>query len=129
MGEMAVLDLQSVFGLLAKVTASSRPTGGAYEMDCTAAAGSGTMVHYHLEQEEVFRVLEGTLEVLQEGSGAPSARASPTQCPKAWCMPGAARGERASTSTVRRLASKITLRRWTGWSGQAKCVGRRTRAR
>lgn len=63
-----VLDLRSIFGVEAQVTASAEATGGAYvEMDCTALPGSGTMVHLHPEQEETFRVLEGTLEILRDG--------------------------------------------------------------
>ena len=67
-----VLDLRSVFGVLARVTKASTATGGAYvEMECTADPGSGTMVHYHPEQEETFRVLEGTMEVLRDGAWIP----------------------------------------------------------
>ena len=59
-----VLDLRSVFGLRATVTVPSGATGGAYvEMDVTAQPGSATTIHYHPEQEETYRVLEGTLEV------------------------------------------------------------------
>lgn len=66
------LDLRSVFGVEARITASSEDTGGAYvEMDCTAAPGSGTIVHYHPHQEETYQVLEGTLEVLREGRWSP----------------------------------------------------------
>ena len=44
-----------------------RRTGGEYvEMDCTADPGAGTIIHYHPEQEETFRVLEGKLEVLRD---------------------------------------------------------------
>ena len=66
------LDLSSVFGLEARITASSQDTGGAYvDMECTAAPGSGTMVHYHPHQQETYRVVEGTLEVLREGAWTP----------------------------------------------------------
>lgn len=62
-----VLDLRSVFGLEATVTVPSAATDGAYvEMDVTAEPSSGTMIHYHPEQEETYRVLEGTLEVLRD---------------------------------------------------------------
>lgn len=63
-----VLDLRSVFSVEARVTTPSEATSGEYvEMDCTAGPGSGTMVHYHPEQEETFRVLEGKMEVLRAG--------------------------------------------------------------
>lgn len=63
-----VLDLSSIFGIEARVTNSSSDTSGAYvEMECTGAPGSGTIIHYHPHQEETYRVLEGTLEVLQNG--------------------------------------------------------------
>ena len=63
-----VLDLRSIFGVEARVTKSSSATAGAYvEMDCTAAPGATTIVHYHPQQEETFNVLEGSMEVLQDG--------------------------------------------------------------
>lgn len=63
-----VLDLRAVFGLEARVTAPASATGGEYvEMDVTAEPGSRTMIHYHPEQEETYRVLEGTLEVFRGG--------------------------------------------------------------
>ncbi len=63
-----VLDLGPVFGLKATVTTPSEATDGAYvEMDVTADPGSETLIHYHPEQEETYRVLEGTLEVFREG--------------------------------------------------------------
>ena len=63
-----VLDLRSVFGLQATVTTPSETTGGAYvEMDVKVQPGSGTMIHYHPEQEETYRVLEDTLEVFRDG--------------------------------------------------------------
>ncbi len=59
-----ILDLRSVFGVEARITASSSETDGEYvEMDCTATQGSGTMIHYHPQQEETFQVLEGTLDI------------------------------------------------------------------
>jgi len=62
-----VLDLRAVFGLQATVTTPSEATGGAYVgMDVTAQPGSATMIHYHPEQEETYRVLEGTLEVFRD---------------------------------------------------------------
>jgi len=67
-GHGRVLDLRSIFGVEARVTTPAETTGGEYvEMECTAQPGSGTMVHYHPEQEESFRVLEGTLEILRDG--------------------------------------------------------------
>jgi mannose-6-phosphate isomerase-like protein (cupin superfamily) len=63
-----VLDLRSVFGLEARVTTPASATGGEYvEMDVTAEPGSETLIHYHPEQEEIYRVLEGTLEVYRDG--------------------------------------------------------------
>ena len=62
------LDLRSVFGVEARVTTSAAATGGDYvEMDCTVEPGSGSIIHYHPRQEETYRVLEGTLEVLRDG--------------------------------------------------------------
>ena len=67
-----ILDLRSVFGVLAQVTKPAAATGGEYvEMVCTADPGSGTMVHYHPEQEETFHVLEGTMELLRDGGWTP----------------------------------------------------------
>lgn len=63
-----VVNLRPIFGVEARVTTPSAATGGEYvEMDCTAEPDSGTMVHYHPEQAETFRVLEGTMEVLRDG--------------------------------------------------------------
>jgi mannose-6-phosphate isomerase-like protein (cupin superfamily) len=63
-----VLDLRSVFGLEATVTTPSAATGGEYvELDCTVQPGGDTSIHYHPEQEETYRVLDGTLEVFREG--------------------------------------------------------------
>ena len=63
-----VLDLRSIFGLQATVTVPSETTGGAYvEMDVMAQPGSETLIHYHPEQEETYRVLEGALEVFLDG--------------------------------------------------------------
>lgn len=60
-----VLDLRSVFGIEARITAAASATAGTYvEMDCTATPGSGTIIHYHPHQEEIYKVVEGTLEVL-----------------------------------------------------------------
>ena len=59
-----ILNLRSVFGLQAIVTTPASATGGEYvEMDVTAEPGSETLIHYHPEREETYRVLEGTLEV------------------------------------------------------------------
>lgn len=63
-----VLNLRSVFGLTAMVTSPAAASKGAYvEMDVTAEPGSQTMIHLHPEQEETYRVLEGTLEVFRDG--------------------------------------------------------------
>ena len=63
-----VLDLRSVFGVKAAVTVPSAATDGEYvEMDCTPDPGGETSIHYHPEQEETYRVLEGTLEVFYDG--------------------------------------------------------------
>ena len=63
-----VLDLRAVFGLRARVTVPAEDTGGEYiEMDVTAEPGSGTSIHYHPDQEETYRVLEGALEVFRDG--------------------------------------------------------------
>ncbi len=63
-----VLDLRSVFGLCARITASAASTGGEYvEMDVTADPGAATMLHYHPAQTETYRVVEGTLEVFRSG--------------------------------------------------------------
>lgn len=67
-GELRVLDLRSVFGLEARITTPAASTGGAWvEMDCTAAPGSGTMIHFHPNQEETYQVLDGSLEVFLDG--------------------------------------------------------------
>jgi mannose-6-phosphate isomerase-like protein (cupin superfamily) len=63
-----VLDLRAVFGVKARITAAAAATpGGEVEMDVTAEPGSKTLIHYHPNEEETFRVLEGTLEVLRDG--------------------------------------------------------------
>jgi quercetin dioxygenase-like cupin family protein len=68
----SILDLRSIFGVRARVTTPASATGGAHvEMECTAASGSATMIHYHPEQEEEFRVLHGTLELLRDGRWSP----------------------------------------------------------
>lgn len=62
-----VLDLRSVFGLKATITSPSAATSGAYvELDCTVEPGGKTAIHYHPEQEETYRVLDGTLEVFRD---------------------------------------------------------------
>jgi quercetin dioxygenase-like cupin family protein len=62
------LDLRKIFGVQARIGTPASETRGEYvEMECTAEAGSGTMVHFHPEQEETFRVLEGSLELLRDG--------------------------------------------------------------
>lgn len=95
MNEDAVLDLRAVFGVRARVTVPASATGGAcVEMDCTAEPGSGTMVHCHPEQEEDFRVEEGTLEVLRDGRwtavGAGETHTVPRGAVHAWRNAGGA---------------------------------------
>jgi mannose-6-phosphate isomerase-like protein (cupin superfamily) len=69
---VGVLDLRSVFGVEARIVTSAASTAGEYvEMDCTVWPGSGTMVHYHPGQVEVYDVREGTLEVLRDGGWRP----------------------------------------------------------
>jgi mannose-6-phosphate isomerase-like protein (cupin superfamily) len=63
-----VLNLKSVFGVEARITTPSSATGGAYvEMDCTVVPGGRTIYHFHPQQEESYRVLEGTLDVRRDG--------------------------------------------------------------
>jgi len=65
-----VSDLRSVFGIEARVTIPAEATGGEYvEMDCTLWPGGGTAIHYHPDQEESYRILDGTLEVFRDGGG------------------------------------------------------------
>jgi quercetin dioxygenase-like cupin family protein len=72
MNSPALLDLRSIFGVEARVTTPASTTGGAYvEMECIAEPGSGTMVHYHPQQEESFHVLEGGLELLSDRKWIP----------------------------------------------------------
>ncbi len=95
-----VLDLRSVFGLQATVTTPSETTGGAYvEMDVKVQPGSGTMIHYHPEQEETYRILEGTLEVYRDDKW------SAVQAGKSLTVPqGAVHGfQNASETPVRFL--------------------------
>lgn len=67
-----VLDLRSIFGLKATVTTPSAATNGAYvEMDVTAEPGSQTLIHVHPKQEEIYHVLEGTLDVYLDGQWHP----------------------------------------------------------
>lgn len=66
--QQRVLDLRRVFGLTARITAATEATRGEYvEMDVTALPGARTTIHYHPDQSETYRVLEGTLEVFREG--------------------------------------------------------------
>lgn len=67
-GETEVLDLRSVFGITAEVTTPAAATNGRYvELDCTLDPGGSTSIHYHPEQEEVFEVINGPLEVFRDG--------------------------------------------------------------
>lgn len=89
-----VLDLRSIFGIEARITKSSSATAGAYvEMDCTAAPGAATILHYHSQQEEIFNVLEGSMEVLQDGKWRPVKAGESCQVPgdtvHAWRNAGA----------------------------------------
>lgn len=62
--EGKVLDLRSVFGLVAHVTIPAESTGGEYvEMDVMAEPGAGTVTHFHPEMDESYHVLSGTLEI------------------------------------------------------------------
>ncbi len=62
-----VLDLRAVFGVEARITVPAEATGGEYvEMDCTLDPESGSIIHYHPEQEETYQVLDGTLEVFRD---------------------------------------------------------------
>src|SRR5688572_14118984 len=83
------LDLRRIFGVNATVTVPASSTDGEYvEMLCTAEPSSGTMVHYHPEQEETFEVLEGSLQVLRDGRwlevGAGSSHTVPHGSVHAW---------------------------------------------
>lgn len=72
MNSPSVLDLRSIFGVQIRITHSARTTGGAFvEMNCTAEPGSGTMIHFHPEQEETFEVVDGQLEVLRDRRWTP----------------------------------------------------------
>lgn len=53
---------------MTRITTPAAATGGEYvEMDCTLEPGGSTAIHYHPEQEETYKVLEGTLEVFRDG--------------------------------------------------------------
>jgi quercetin dioxygenase-like cupin family protein len=68
MPEKKILKLRSVFGLEATVSTPSAATDGAYvEMDIMLQPGGHTNIHYHPEQEETYKVLDGTLEVFRDG--------------------------------------------------------------
>lgn len=63
-----ILDLRSVFGILAKVTTPDTVTNGEYvEMDCTLDTGGKTIIHTHPQQEESYQVWQGALEVFLDG--------------------------------------------------------------
>lgn len=99
-----VLDLTAVFGVRARVTAPAEDTGGEYvEMECTVAPGSGTIVHYHPRQEETYRVLEGTLEVLRDGEWRPVGPGEAMTVP-----PGAVHGFRNRGSAPVRFTNRHT---------------------
>ena len=67
-----VLDLRHVFGLTAIVSSPASANNGSHvEMEVTAEPGSQTLLHYHSEQEETYQVLEGVLEVFQNGDWEP----------------------------------------------------------
>jgi quercetin dioxygenase-like cupin family protein len=64
-----VLDLRSIFGIVARVTTPAESTGGAYvEMDCTADPGARTPIHIHPEADESYQVLSGKLDIFYEGT-------------------------------------------------------------
>ena len=64
-----VLDLRPVFGITATILTPAGETGGSWvEMEVVAEPGSRTTVHRHPEQTETYEVLEGTLEVLHNGT-------------------------------------------------------------
>jgi quercetin dioxygenase-like cupin family protein len=66
--EKKVLDLRPVFGLQATVTVAAAATDGAYfEMEVVLEPGGHNDNHYHPEQEEAFEVLDGKLEIFQDG--------------------------------------------------------------
>lgn len=78
-----MMDLRSIFGVRAQVTTSAESTGGALvETDCTAEPGSATMAHLHPDQEETFRVIEGALEVLDNGRWKPLMAGESHRVPK-----------------------------------------------
>jgi quercetin dioxygenase-like cupin family protein len=78
------LDLRSVFGLHATITKSAAATSGAFvEMDCTAYPGARTIIHYHPEQEETYRVIEGTLDVFRDGRWGPVRAGESATIPRA----------------------------------------------
>jgi len=64
-----VLDLRPLFGITATIVTPAEETGGCHvEMEVTADPGSRTNIHCHPEQTESYKVLEGTLDVLHNGS-------------------------------------------------------------
>jgi hypothetical protein len=95
-----VLDLRSVFGLEARVTAPSEATGGAYvEMECLLQPGGESGIHYHPGQEESFEVLEGTLELFRDGTWHKASAG------ERFVIPAAGEGEELTPSMkVRRAA-------------------------
>ena len=89
------LDLRAIFGIKARITVPAATTGGEYiEQDVTAEPGSGTMIHYHPEQEETYQVLEGTLAVYRDDKW------SAVQAGKSLTVPqGAVHGFRNASET------------------------------
>ncbi len=115
-----VLDLRSVFGVVAQVTNAAAASAGDYvDLECTADPGSGTMVHYHPEQDETFHVLEGTLEVLRDGAWIPLAAGDTHVVPRtavhAWRNAGSApvRFQNVHRPALGFLEHMVTLDRLT----------------
>lgn len=61
-------ELLSVLGHRARVVLSKRDTGGALSMfDYSSPQGSGVPPHIHMNEDEIWFVLEGAIEVTIEG--------------------------------------------------------------
>lgn len=66
--EVKVLDLRSVFGVVASVSTPAEATGGEYvEMEVTAEPGAETAIHIHPDMDERYQVLSGTLDIFHDG--------------------------------------------------------------
>lgn len=63
------LDLRTVFGVQARITAPAEASGGEFvEMECVLDPGRGTDPHSHPRQEERYEVVDGRLEVYRDGT-------------------------------------------------------------